>query len=131
MSAEKSSRFEEEPAHLIAEFLKTTVAESPENRLSLIDDSPIFEEPLVGFADGEDPLFYEYKKVIGPFHLTPREILEQSFSLTPNKPQEAVAEISVICWALPITKRTGQQRWQGHLALFKVGSYQILRGEVQ
>ncbi len=106
MSKGKTTRFEEEPAHFIEEFITTNVTESLENRLCFIDDSPIFEEPLVGFADGEDPLFYEYKKIIGLFHLTPREILEQSLPLTPYQPKEVTGDISVICWALPIAKRT-------------------------
>ncbi len=42
----------------------------------MIDDSPIFEAPLVAFADGDDPLFYEYKdRIIGPLHMIPREII--------------------------------------------------------
>ena len=106
MSKEENRKFEEEPARLIEEFIKITVAESPENRLSIIDDSPIFEEPLVGFAEGEDLLFYEYKKIIGDFHLTPREVLEQSPPLTSDKSKKEIEDISVICWALPITKRT-------------------------
>ena len=106
MSERKTTRFEEEPAHFIEEFINTDLAASPENRLCFIDDSPIFEEPLVGFADGEDSLFYEYKKIIGPFHLTPRETLEQSLSFTPHKLNKEIGDISVICWALPISKRT-------------------------
>ena len=106
MSKKEIIRFEEEPAQFLEEFIKTIAAESHENRLSLIDDSPIFEEPLVGFADGEDSLFYEYKKIIGSFHLTPREVLEQSLSLTPHRPKPKVEDISVICWVLPIAKRT-------------------------
>ncbi|MFC1935924.1 epoxyqueuosine reductase [Chloroflexota bacterium] len=106
MSKEETTGFEGEPARVIEEFIKNAVAESPENRLFLIDDSPIFEEPLVGFADGDDPLFCEYKKIIGPFHLTPREILERSLSIAPNSPGTEIGNLSVVCWALPIAKKT-------------------------
>lgn len=106
MPKEENRRFEEAPALFIEEMIKTYVAESSENRLFLIDDSPIWEEPLVGFANGEDPLFQEYKKIIGPFHLSPREILEQTLSITPGRSPKEIGDISVICWALPATKRT-------------------------
>ena len=106
MSKEDAERFVQEPARFIDEFIKAYVAESPGNRLALIDGSPIFEEPIVGFADGDDPLFSDYKKIIGPFHLAPREILEQSLSMAGDASKKEVGEISVICWALPVTKRT-------------------------
>ena len=40
----------------------------------------IYEEPLIGFASADDPLFEEYKKphVIGENYLTPREWLEDT-----------------------------------------------------
>jgi epoxyqueuosine reductase len=43
------------------------VLERPENR-RLYRGERGFDEPLVGFASAEDPLFAEYKRVIGPFH---------------------------------------------------------------
>jgi epoxyqueuosine reductase len=104
MTKEESGEFSKNPAAFIKAFIENVVEKSPENRLFLIDNSPVFDAPLVGFADGDDPLFYEYKnKIIGPFHLTPREILEKSLSL--SNPSDT-KEISVICWVLPITKRT-------------------------
>lgn len=81
-------------------FIKSYVAASPENRLSRVDDSPIFEEPLVGFASGDDPLFEQYKELIGPFHFTPREILEQTL------PGTATGDVSIICWVLPVAAKT-------------------------
>src|SRR5689334_20696557 len=57
-----------------------------------------FGEPLVGFAAADDPLFTEYKTVIGAFHLTPSELaaaLADGEDWTPR---------TVICWVLPITE---------------------------
>lgn len=102
---EQRRSFREAPAGSINDFIKTAVTASPENALFLIDDSPIFEEPLVAFADGEDPLFYEYKKVIGTFHLTPREMLERTPPTANQNPEKGIEEISVICWVLPFAKR--------------------------
>ncbi|WP_026842440.1 (Fe-S)-binding protein [Citrifermentans bremense] len=58
-----------------------------------------FDDPLVGFAAADDPLFLEYKEVIGGFHLTPEELAEtaEGGCWQPR---------SVICWVLPITETT-------------------------
>ena len=104
MAKEESGKFEEDPVGFIKAYIENLVETSPKNCLSTVDESRIFNAPLVGFADGDDPLFYEYKeRIIGPFHLTPREVLEKSFSLSSKG---NLKEISVICWALPIVKRT-------------------------
>jgi epoxyqueuosine reductase QueG len=78
------------------------VCNSEKNRLSHIDNNPIFDEPIVGFADGNDKLFIDYKKIIGAFHHTPREILQKHF---PNWKSEKDS-CSVISWILPISKET-------------------------
>jgi len=55
-----------------------------------------FDAPLVGFAAASDELFIEYKRIIGPFHWTPQEALDQVLM-----PGEAGAG-TVVCWILPI-----------------------------
>jgi epoxyqueuosine reductase len=90
----------------LVEEITRYVAESPLNRLKDIDGSPIFEEPLVGFADGDDPLFDLYKKVVGEFHLTPREALaKQVKEQTGSEPPE-FEQVGVVSWVLPIASRT-------------------------
>ena len=106
MTPEETGKFEENPAHFIKASIENLVARSPNNRLFMIDDSPIFDTPLVGFANGDDALFQEYRdRIIGPFHMTPREVMEQSLP-RPGATLPDLKEISVICWALPIIKRT-------------------------
>ena len=91
----------EDAASLMRDAIKAFVEESPENRLRFIDDSPMFDEPLVAFADGDDPLFTQYKEIIGDFHLTPREVLG------PEVPESGDTEtVSVISWILPIARKT-------------------------
>lgn len=82
--------------HLLTETITRFTAESPANRFTQIDGSPIFDEPLVGFADGDDPLFEQYKTIIGDFHLTPRQALGAGNG----------AAVGVVSWVLPIVKET-------------------------
>lgn len=102
--AQESTIFETNPAKFIEESIKTYVRESPDNCIKEPKCNPIFDEPLVGFADGDDPLFQEFKKIIGDFHLTPREALEKHLHEEPkiNKPYNG--DVSVISWALPLFK---------------------------
>lgn len=67
------------------------VRESPENRFS-DGEATYFAEPLVGIVAANDPLFAQYREIIGPFHRTPAEIL--------------AGAASVVCWVLPITRET-------------------------
>ncbi len=74
------------------------VRESPLNRFP-DGDEPYFDEPLVGFAAADDPIFNEYKQIIGEFHRTPREVMASVLG-------EAAHAASVISWILPITRQT-------------------------
>jgi epoxyqueuosine reductase len=58
-----------------------------------------FDAPLTGFAAADDPLFLQYKSVIGDFHLTPAELagLTEGEQWTPQ---------TVICWSLPLPEAT-------------------------
>lgn len=63
---------------LVRNQVKKYVAEGENNWISEIGER-CFEEPIVQFASAEDPLFKEYKKIIGAYHLTPQEAFELSF----------------------------------------------------
>ncbi len=65
----------------------------------------IFEEPLVGFIRGDDPLLTEYKKIIGPHHFTPFEIMKWQAEKN-NVPAPEVKDLSVVSFVMPLTKRT-------------------------
>ena len=83
----------------IAHGIRAFVTESPDNRHRAIDDSPIWDAPLVGIADGDDPLFAQYKTIIGDFHMTPREVLAQESAA-------AADTVSVLCWILPTARKS-------------------------
>jgi len=77
------------------------IRENPANRLP-DSDTPYFDEPLVGFASAADPIFTDYKRIIGSFHLLPTELLPEA--------------VSVICWLLPINlavreSNRGERDW--------------------
>jgi epoxyqueuosine reductase len=82
--------------------------ESPENRRR-DGEGRYFDEPLVGFASAADPLFAEYKRIIGPFHRTPA----QWMATDPGAP--VLRQGTVICWILPVagaTRETNRkERW--------------------
>jgi len=82
---------------LLARVIRDFVEESPLGRLKDLDGSRIWDEPLVAYADGDDPLFELYREVVAPFHLTPREALANRLggSLDPSTP------VSVVSWVLP------------------------------
>ena len=84
---------------LVCGEIRRFVVESPDNRFPEAGER-YFDEPLVGFAAADDPLFFDYKRIIGGFHLTPAEIMAASLG------EEGGAPATVICWALPITLRT-------------------------
>jgi len=84
---------------VIRDEIRRFVLESPDNRFPE-SDRPYFDEPLIGFAAADDPLFSEFKKVIGKFHLTPAEVMENTYG-----DGVGVAK-TVICWILPISKAT-------------------------
>jgi epoxyqueuosine reductase len=78
-------------------------AGSEENDLHLDGGrEPAWEEPLVGFSRGDDPLYQRFKEEIGPFLWTPSEI----FAATFPEAEAAPGELTVISWVLPQTEQT-------------------------
>ena len=90
----------------LAGRIKAFIDGNPQNRLEHIDGSPIFDEPRVGVADGDDPLFTEYKTLIGPFHAAPRELLALALAEASNDVDSSLDRVAVVSWVLPITEAT-------------------------
>lgn len=80
--------------------IKNFVLTSSRNRIPGFKDAMFFEEPIVGFANARDPIFVDYKRIIGEFHLTPLEYLDKIF------PEEEYDNGSVISWILPLNEET-------------------------
>ena len=93
------------PNKVLELLIKNFVKESEPNRRTPLDQGRYWDEPLVGFASGTDPLFFEYKKIIGSFHLTPREILSGALK-DKGRPLllSEIEQMSVISWILPASE---------------------------
>ena len=94
------------PEVSLTEEITKFVTDHPQNRYHLLDGSPIFEKPLVGFARGTDPIFEQFKSedIIGPFHMTPIEFLSL---VAKDSGQRLVSEdVSVVSFVLPMSKIT-------------------------
>ncbi len=61
--------------NIIVDFIKT----SPENTLQMKSNEPAWEEALIGYSSGADPIFDSYKQHVGEFHYTPAEIFNVTF----------------------------------------------------
>ncbi|MGB5987297.1 MAG: epoxyqueuosine reductase [Desulfobacterales bacterium] len=86
----------------IQAVIEDFVSHSPENHLQDSGRERAFDAPLVGFANGADPLFEAYKDHVGPFHWTPREL----FRLVFQRIEVDARELTVISWILPHTRAT-------------------------
>ena len=62
---------------------------------------PIFEEPLVGFVRGNDPIFDRFKEIIGPHHFTPWEIMRwQAEKNGVKPPRSGRSQCGFFCYAV-------------------------------
>lgn len=90
------------PASWITGIIREFLEASPPNTLADPTNEPAFGAPLVGFSQGDDPLFSLYKEVVGPFHWTPEEIFTRTF---PGA-EVSGGDLTVISWILPQTEAT-------------------------
>jgi len=94
----KKLSFSKHPEKFIEKAIIQFTKKSPANRRK-VDGGKYWDQPLVGFASGDDPLFRQYKKIIGKYHFTPKEIFELTFGKNHKSEQ-----ISVISWVLPASE---------------------------
>lgn len=88
------------PEGKIREVITKFIRECRENRASAFQGQNYWDEPLVGFADGKDPLFQQYKEIIGDFHMTPAEALAKAY---PAEVDEK-SQVFVISCVLPASE---------------------------
>lgn len=96
----------------LAQAIGDLVAEAAENRLVDFGGLRIYDAPLVGVADGEDPVFSRFQEVVSPRHLMPRPLLEEAAGSRPQC-------VRVVVWVLPfseaVRKSNRGRRWPSRL----------------
>ena len=86
--------------------IKNKLANHPDNSLEHpYYGEKVFNELLVGFVRGDDPLFNEYKRIIGPHHFTPEEIMKWQADNN-GVPAPKAEDLSVVSFIMPITRNT-------------------------
>ena len=86
----------------LTEVIDDFVKNSPENSLKMEPDEKAWDEVLVGFSSGADPLYEEYKNFVGELHWTPLEAFSIKFpDVTVN-----ADDLTVISWILPQREAT-------------------------
>jgi epoxyqueuosine reductase len=77
--------------------IRDFMATSSTNTMQDETGEPAWDDMLVGYAAGDDPIWQQYKEVVGAFHWTPWEVFSQ------HRPKSSVAasELTVISWVLP------------------------------
>ncbi len=129
-----------DPEGFIERVIIDYARSSPLNGLDGFGNEPIFGEPLVGIADGDDYLFKEYKNVVHENHLLPREVLELHLAEKENNEITNLENVSVISFVLPINRQTikvnarekegpslrwNHTRWKGQVFIDEISNYLI------
>ena len=116
---------------VLEQLIKNFIKENELNRRVQIGNGFYWEEPLVGFASGLDPLFFEYKSIIGSFHLTPREIIAEALKEKGrNLLLSEMDQVSVISWILPTAEDTRKSNRREEKFSSKLWAYTRDFGEV-
>jgi epoxyqueuosine reductase len=87
--------------HLSGDWIKSLIqnfiTSSPDNTMKDKNEELAWDDALVGFASGADPIWQQYKEYVGAFHWTPWEVFSQ------HCPEESAGpeDLTVISWVLP------------------------------
>ena len=91
---------------VLKEAIHRFVAESPYNSLGFKNSEPAFDEPVVGFSNGIDSLYQEFRSHIGQFYYTPLDMFKDVFS----REDVAAGDLTVISWIIPSTRKTREEQ---------------------
>ena len=84
-------------ADWIKDLVRDFIVTSTHNTMQNDTEDPAWDDALIGFASGADPIWQQYKEYVGPFHWTPWEVFAQ------HCPGESAGaeELTVVSWVLP------------------------------
>jgi ferredoxin len=115
---------------VLEQLIRNFVKDSDQNRGIQMDHGVYWDEPLVGFASGIDPLFLEYKTLIGFFHQTPKEIISTVLKEKGRRLLfSEIEQISVISWILPTSEDTRKSNRKEEKFPSKLWAYTRVYGE--
>jgi epoxyqueuosine reductase QueG len=86
----------------INDFLNTEINTMPET------GEKLWDEPLTGFSDGNDPLYQKYKEMIGEFYWTPEDVMKLCYKDSALD----TSKIAVVTWIMPQTPETIKEQNQ-------------------
>jgi epoxyqueuosine reductase len=92
----------ENPVQWVEAIIKDFIDTSPENTLKNKEHDRAWADALVGFSRGDDPIYGEFREMIGDFYWTPLEIFNLAFPDFHVNPDQ----LTVISWILPQTEST-------------------------
>jgi epoxyqueuosine reductase len=115
--------FAKDPEKLLQQAIVKFVQESSSDYRK-VDGGKYFDSPLVGFASANDPLFKQYRKIIGRFHFTRQDIFDLTFGKSNRK-----KELSVSSWVLPICEDTRKANRKEDKYPFQIWSHTRYFGE--
>lgn len=75
---------------------------SPANTIRNAANEQCWDEPIIGYSNGADPLYDFYKEDIGDFYVKPIEFMNHAYPNLGLKPDQ----ITVVTWILPQTTAT-------------------------
>jgi epoxyqueuosine reductase QueG len=91
-----------EPADWVDGIIRRFLNDPSKNTLKNSENDWAWDDPLIGFSNGTDPLWEEFKNDIGSFYWTPKEVFSKRF---PHSARQA-NELTVVSWVLPQTNKT-------------------------
>ncbi len=106
-----------EPARLCERILRDFIADPARNNMGPGGSDPAWEDFLLGFAAGDDPLFEDLKLHAGPRHWTPAEAFARGREARPRRqpsevprgagtPSARPGDLTVVSWAVCQTEAT-------------------------
>ena len=112
----------------VEELIKRYIGDSPENTLVSEKNEQdwalkkAWSNPIIGFSNGADPIYIDFKKHVGDFHWTPSEIFSKIYPQLSFSPDE----LTVISWILPQTESTKTE----HQKALKIPSENWMRSRI-
>ena len=106
----------------VENFLEDLFAANELNRLpDRFGGGRIFDRPLIGVSGGDDPIFLKFKDVVGPKHLTPAEMWEQSGLPVEENLAARLRIVSIIFPYVELIRRESKSTVEMPAEIYSVG----------